>query len=99
MSDHLQPADTSPAGNDIELEAAERNRTIPNLGVTQSHASDIEMVVVERNFVTPEPIVPRPKRKNEWTTTHSFFVGMGGFAVDTSQLPDKEKYLPGSRER
>lgn len=39
------------------------------------------------------------KRKHVWTTMHSFFVVMGGFVFDTSDLSKEEKFLPGSRDR
>jgi hypothetical protein len=37
--------------------------------------------------------------KREWTITHSFFAASGGFAFDTSDLPEDQQFLPGSRER
>jgi hypothetical protein len=51
-----------------------------------------------------EPGLPKdpqesPARKHEWTTMHSFFAVMGGFAFDTSNVPKEEKFLLGSRDR
>ncbi|KID91968.1 hypothetical protein MGU_00879 [Metarhizium guizhouense ARSEF 977] len=37
--------------------------------------------------------------KHHWTVTHSFFVLSGGFAFDTTGLPEDQKFLPGSRNR
>lgn len=38
-------------------------------------------------------------KRNPWTMTHSFYAVMGGYAIDTSALPDEQKFLPGSRDR
>jgi hypothetical protein len=35
----------------------------------------------------------------EWTITHSFFAASGGFAFDTSELSENQKFLPGTRDR
>lgn len=47
----------------------------------------------------PESDAVNPPRKHQWTATHSFFVISGGFAFDTSSLPEDQKFLPGSRDR
>ncbi|KAK3389910.1 hypothetical protein B0H63DRAFT_105505 [Podospora didyma] len=40
---------------------------------------------------------PKAKRTHPWTSIHSWYVFMGGFAVDTSPSnPDHSEYIPGS---
>jgi len=38
-------------------------------------------------------------RVHEWSAVHSFYVVMGGFVFDTSDVPTGQKFLPGSRDR
>ena len=40
---------------------------------------------------------PSERRKHDWTTTHSWFAYMGGFAIDTKQGQDNllGEYIPG----
>jgi len=47
----------------------------------------------------PDPTNSFPTRRNPWTLKHSFFALMGGFAVDTSILPENQKYLHDFGER
>lgn len=39
---------------------------------------------------------PRPPR---WTLDHGFYAAMGGFAFDTQDLPESQKFLPKSLDR
>ncbi|KAG8424862.1 hypothetical protein J3458_001620 [Metarhizium acridum] len=48
---------------------------------------------------SPESTTKRLPRKHQWTVTHSFFALSGGFAFDTTGLPEDQKFLPGSRNR
>lgn len=38
-------------------------------------------------------------KRHPWTIMHSFYVVMGGFAFDTTGLPDNKRFLPGDRDR
>jgi hypothetical protein len=51
------------------------------------------------NDEVPSTAASFPERPYAWTNVHSFLTLMGGFAVDTSLLHAKQKYLPGNRER
>jgi hypothetical protein len=69
---------------------------------------DVEHGAVKKNEknsndnIEPDPdkeeftLIPR---KFEWTHMHSFMAVMGGFVVDTTDLPEDEQYLPGKRRR
>jgi hypothetical protein len=39
------------------------------------------------------------RHTRDWTYGHSFFAIAGGFAFDTTDLPEHEKFLPGLRDR
>ncbi|KAK0673195.1 hypothetical protein QBC41DRAFT_187358, partial [Cercophora samala] len=40
-----------------------------------------------------------PVRPPKWTTTHGFFLDMGGMAFNTQLLPDNQKFIPGGKEQ
>jgi hypothetical protein len=42
---------------------------------------------------------PTATRLHKWTHIHSFYALMGGFAFSTADLPEDQKFLPGSRDR
>lgn len=38
-------------------------------------------------------------KDDKWTDVHSFYVVMGGLVIDTTDLPQEEKFLPQQRDR
>ncbi|KAL9623894.1 MAG: hypothetical protein Q9160_001886 [Pyrenula sp. 1 TL-2023] len=73
-------------------EILETRKKSPSLDSAIASERDIEL------GSTREP--PKLHLKDrEWSMVHSFYVVMGGFVVDITELPDNEKFFPLSRKR
>lgn len=93
--------DRDPTGHFRDSEQDIELGSIPSLEASSSeqHGQDgslLSCVSHSSESAAKGPCLPR---KHHWTVTHSFFVLSGGFAFDTTGLPEDQKFLPGSRNR
>lgn len=95
------PNETQPlTDGNIEMADSNQERPTTNYDIEMGHPNQTQPPACdEAGMANSIQEAMAYFEHNPWTITHSFYAVMGGYAIDTSVVPENQKFLPGRRDR